>query len=202
MVVSSLCQTAAEVEDRLQEIVPSIAEASTLCAVLGTSPLKMKEIQLTRGYVAIVDDEDFERFGHYKWKADVRKSGIVYAKRFDEKCKKGVRTRKSFYLHREIMGANGRDNLVDHENGNGLDCQKVNLRQCTHAENLRNKFCRKSATGFKGVHPTPGGRFAARITCGKYIYIGTFDTAREAASQYDRKAKELHGEFANLNFKE
>ena len=163
----------------------------------------MKEIQLTRGYAAIVDDEDYERFSSFKWKADVRKSGAVYAKRFEEKMVNGVRFRKSFYLHREIIGSNGRHSLVDHGDGNTLDCRKKNLRACNHAENLRNRGVRKnSISGLKGAYKTRSGRFNSKIMFEyKSINIGTFDTATEAAKAYDNRAIELFGEFANLNFK-
>lgn len=30
----------------------------------------MKEIQLTKGYVALIDSEDFDRVSQYKWQAD------------------------------------------------------------------------------------------------------------------------------------
>ena len=163
----------------------------------------MKEIPLTRGYAAIVDDEDYERFSRFKWKADVRKSGAVYAKRFEEKMVNGVRFRRSFYLHREIMGSAGRHSLVDHTDQNTLDCRKKNLRTCSHAENLRNRPKRKNtASKLKGVRKTPSGRFVSKITFQyRDIHIGTFDTEADAAIAYDSKAKELHGEFANLNFK-
>jgi hypothetical protein len=32
------------------------------------------------------------------------------------------------------------------------------------------------------------------------IYLGSFFCLIKAARTYDKKAKELHGEFANLNF--
>ncbi len=39
------------------------------------------------------------------------------------------------------------------------------------------------------------------IQCsGKYVYLGLFDNEMEAALAYDRKAEELFGEFAYLNF--
>ncbi|MDR3436470.1 hypothetical protein [Telmatospirillum sp.] len=58
-----------------------------------------KEIPLTQGYVAIVDDEDFERFGHFNWCVLKCLSGNLYALRRP----KG--TRKGELLHRSILNA-------------------------------------------------------------------------------------------------
>ena len=164
----------------------------------------MKEIKLTRGYVAIVDDEDFEKLSKFKWKADVRKSGLVYAKRFVEKNIDGIRYRRSFYLHRDIMEAIGGGDLIDHENGCPLDCRRDNLRPCDYAQNNRNSKVKSIRNeGIKGVYLRPSGRWAAQITFNyKNICIGTFDTIELAALAYDKMAIELFGDFARTNFKQ
>lgn len=49
-------------------------------------------------------------------------------------------------------------------------------------------------TGIKGVYPTPGGRFAARLRWAKrLIHVGTFDTAGEAQAAYEAKLREVSG---------
>jgi hypothetical protein len=99
---------------------------------------------------------------------------------------------------------------VDHVNGNPLDNRKENLRVCTHEENGRNRKPNKGKI-FKGVREIKSvgqkkarhKRFLAAIYFkGKSIPIGYYATEEEAALAYDRKAKELFGEFANLNFPE
>lgn len=90
---------------------------------------------------------------------------------------------------------------VDHINKNKLDNRIENLRLCTPTENNMNRGISKNNTsGYKGVRQI-GEKWEARIGY-KYrlISIGRYRTSEEAAIAYDRKAKELFGDFAYLNF--
>jgi hypothetical protein len=157
---------------------------------------QIKTISLTQGLFAIVDAEDYERVNQYKWHARCE-HGYWYASR-----KKDGRTYK---LHWEIIGR--KDGLmVDHRNGNGLDCRKSNLRHCTRSENMMNSQkmrSEKTATSckYKGVRRSKNGKFEARIMKdGKRISLGTFEKAEQAAKAYDDAAREQFGDFARTNF--
>ena len=101
-------------------------------------------------------------------------------------------------FHRSIMNCPD-DLVVDHINGNTLDNRKLNLRQCTHQQNMMNAVKkRKSLSKFKGVFRN-GNSWGARIGNGGRIHIGSFKTEEEAAKAYNEKALELFGEFAKLN---
>jgi len=112
------------------------------------------------------------------------------------------RRRTILHIHRLITGApKGMD--IDHINGNPLDNRKSNLRICTHTENMRNRGANKNNTsGYKGVGwHKKGKKWGATIKHNyKSVYIGLYEDKEEAARAYDKKAKELHGEFAYLNF--
>jgi hypothetical protein len=163
----------------------------------------MKQIALSKEHFALVDDCDYEFAAKFKWKADKRPNGI-YVKRYIEKTVKGVRDRRVEYLHRVLLGVTDPKVLVDHGNGNPLDCQRKNLRLCSHAENGRNaRRGKNNIHGFKGLMCRPSGRWGAYITFNrKNICLGTFDTKEEAARRYDEGARFYHGTFANLNFPE
>lgn len=157
----------------------------------------MKEIPLTQGKVAIVDDDMYDYLSQWKWYA--RKDGKNwYAQRND-----GIKPfRKLVLMHREITNApNGMD--VDHWNRNGLDNRRENLRVCTRTENSRNAGLRiTNKSGYKGVCWNKQHRvYDAHIRVdGKFLYLGSFSDSREAARAYDAAAKKHYGEFAWLNF--
>jgi hypothetical protein len=109
-----------------------------------------KEIQLTQGKVAIVDDEDFEYLNQWKWFAhkDI-KNKKFYAVR---NCKISNNKRCRLLLHRIIIKNTNTKMHTDHCNGNTLDNRKINLRICTASENLTNKHkLNNNTSGYKGV---------------------------------------------------
>lgn len=101
-------------------------------------------------------------------------------------------------LHRRLL--NPPDNLiVDHKNGNPLDCRRANLRLATKAENSWNsRRPRNNTSGFKGAYFCKDtGKYQARIAVSrKVIRLGTFDTAEQAHHAYLEAANLHFGEFA------
>ena len=153
----------------------------------------MKRIPLTQGHYAIVDDEDYEIISQYKWCIE-NSNSRQYAFR------KYKRT-QTIKMHHCIVGYPICNLEIDHINGDGLDNRKENLRFCTHQENCRNRQPNKIGHSvYKGVSWFKG-KWVATIYTGKdHQYIGRFKAATDAAKAYDKKAKELFGEFAYLNF--
>jgi hypothetical protein len=151
----------------------------------------VKEIPLTQGKVALVDDEDFERVNRFKWCATKSKYSH-YARR----------TLKSISMHRMIISApSGFD--VDHINGNGLDNRRENLRICTRSQNQWNmNNVRKGSSNYKGVSWNKCALKWAAIIQKNYktYFLGYFESEIEAAENYDAKARELFGPFAKTNF--
>ena len=153
-----------------------------------------REIPLTKGAVAIVDDEDYERLSAYRWHL----AGRRYAART---VKRGGRTSK-IWMHREIIGA-ADDAIVDHRDGDGLHNCRVNLREATVQQNTVNRrVALGAATGYRGVYRQANARtFRAHLTFeGAFVHIGSFRIAAAAARAYDVAATERFGEFAVLNF--
>jgi hypothetical protein len=159
-----------------------------------------KEIKITQGKVAIVDDEDFEYLSKFKWYASSWK-GKIYAKTGLWVGKRNIHVP----MHRMIMKAN-QDEVIDHINGNGLDNRRINLRSCDRQKNQFNQKKRTCAktSAFKGVHfESRTGRWRASIkVSGKDIKLGRYDLEIDAAHAYDKAAIKYHGSFANVNFSE
>jgi hypothetical protein len=159
-----------------------------------------KEIPLTQGKVAIVDDCDFEWLNQWKWLAHNNHNLNWYAKRTDYH---GGLRKEVIIMHRLIIGAE-KGQYVDHKDRDGLNNQRGNLRFCTKAQNAQNmELGSRNTSGFKGVSRDHGKQWRATIRENNRQYrIGHFPTALEAALAYDVAAKRLHGEFARLNFPE
>jgi hypothetical protein len=158
-----------------------------------------KEIQLTQGKIALVDDADYEWLNQWKWYAFKNRSGAWYARRFK---KTDLRPRVNVFMHRLIL--NAREGMeVDHANHDTLDNRRENLRECTKSQNMHNAGKNKrNTTGYKGVWwKSTDNQYAAAIKInGKRIYLGRFTDPVKAALAYDEAAKKYHGEFAYLNF--
>jgi len=156
----------------------------------------MKEIPLTKGAAALIDDEDYELVRRYKWQL------LDHGKRQYATTTYSVKNRtKHIYMHRLIMGfPKGKE--VDHINFDGLDNRRLNLRSCSKSQNHFNLRKRKSASRFKGVVLVPStGKWHARIKIdGKTKHLGTYSSEEDAALAYDNMALQIAGEFALLNF--
>lgn len=158
----------------------------------------MKEILLTQGKVAFVDDQDFDEVSKLRWFA-VWDGYNWYA----QTNVGHWRTRRKVKMHVMLMkppvGVE-----IDHWDSNGLNNQRRNLRICSHAENCRNRRRHASnKSGFKGVSWKKRNRkWCAQIKLGpKVIHLGLFDDPAIAARVYDAAAQKHFGEFALTNDK-
>jgi len=158
----------------------------------------MKEILLTQGKVALVDDDDYDYLMQWKWYA--QRIGNTY---YSIRNSYINRIRGSVYMHRSIMKCTPLE-MIDHIDGNGLNNQKINLRIANKQTNARNTRYIHGSVPYKGV------LFIKRKTKNVYIsrinidykqtWLGTYNNPIEAARAYDRAAIKYFGEYASLNF--
>lgn len=152
-------------------------------------------IPLTQDKFAIVDAEDYEWLCKYKWHA-LRDKRNYYVR---NRRKEGVVS-----MHRVILNA-PRGLVVDHINHNSLDNRKKNLRLCTVSQNNMNRRPSKrknKLSKYKGVSFDKKRKIFRAIICRnkKQYFLGNFKNETDAAKAYDKKACELFGSFAYLNF--
>jgi hypothetical protein len=158
----------------------------------------VKEIPLTQGKVALVDDEDYEYLSQWKWWA--MKNGKNWYAGRNSRTIDGKRF--NVYMHRVIMQA-GPGQQIDHRDGNACNNTRSNLRFATHSQNQGNQRRNSiNTSSYKGVTWQKNDKkWVSKINKNKQRYhLGYFDDPIEAALAYDRAAKELHGEFARINF--
>ena len=172
----------------------------------------MKEIICKNGEIALCDDQDYPLLSRFIWYmgSEVKNGGgypccFIYGKN---------NTRKQIFMHQLVCA--GATNM-DHIDLNKLNNQSDNLRVATHQLNGWNKGkakgCRHGAptSQYKGVSYCPlrgKPRWKAHFkyveqgkdkSTGKYICVGYFWSEEDAAKAYDKKVKEMRGEYAWTN---
>jgi len=159
----------------------------------------VKEIKLTQGQIALVDDIDYEWLNQWKWYAQWSEDTKSFYAVRGVRLKSGM---KRIWMHRLILDA-PKDINGDHKDGNTLNDQRYNLRLDPERRNNQNVGIRSHNTsGFKGVYWYKiTSKWKAQIQFkDKKYHLGYFTLKEDAAHAYDKKALELHGEFAKLNF--
>lgn len=157
----------------------------------------MKYIKLVNGKGrAIVDDADYCHLSKHRWFLQSIE-GKQYAVRNVKKGEKGYMKGKTRLLsmHKELLPAPP-GYMRDHENGDGLDNRRSNLRLATNKQNNQNRKCH-SASGYKGVYRyKKTAKWRAEI---ERDFLGIFDTPEKAALAYNIEAVKRFGLFARVN---
>ncbi|MDD4292006.1 MAG: HNH endonuclease [Clostridia bacterium] len=148
----------------------------------------MKSLELSRGKVAIVDDETYIWLKKYKWTlSGSGKYALYYPKRNGK--------RRLIQMHRIIMNAKKRE-IVDHIDGNGLNNQKENLRIVTHRQNMLNK---KNLKKKIGITRHQKGYWARIRVEKKHISLGVYENEDDAIRAYEDAARKYYGDKAFLS---
>jgi hypothetical protein len=148
-----------------------------------------RTIELTKGALALVSDEDFDMLSCFSW--HLTAYGYA-ASRINGKI---------IYMHRLVLGVTDPNVLVDHRDGNHTCNTRENLRVASRRNNGRNrhKLPITNTSGFVGVSYQPA-RWRATINLESgQKHLGYFSTPQEAAKAYDDAAKKYFGDFASLN---
>lgn len=164
----------------------------------------MKEIKLSKTgkykgqFVALVDDKNYVRLNQFNWQVTkVERTYYATRRPRENKIEKYITMQSMIIDCKEGME-------LDHWDRNGLNNQEYNIRECTHQQNNFNRRSKRKGK-YKGVscnkNENRANKYLAQIKYNnKPIYLGRFKTEEDAAIAYDKKAAELFGEFACLNF--
>jgi len=152
----------------------------------------VRRVPLSQGLFATVDTADYKEVSKYKW------SALRYGKKVYAQARINGRT---VMMHRFLMRPR-KGYQVDHKDGNGLNNCRGNLRECTPGQNQANHGPHDGTSRFVGVSRRRNRWYAQIRHGGKVYHLGSYADEVEAAKARDRKAVELHGPYAYLNFPE
>ena len=150
----------------------------------------MKQIALTQGRFAIVDDEDFERLNAISW---------CYSKGY---AVHSMANGGHIYMHRMVNGT-PKGYQTDHLNLDKLNNRRSNLRTATRAQNNTNRPVKSnSSSRFKGVYlDGRHGHWIAQIKPigKKRVYLGSFKREVDAATAYNLGVALYGAEHTRMN---
>lgn len=135
---------------------------------------------------AVIDAADAVAVGQYNWKRGHRSSPYAFTRLEDGRI---------VSLHRLLLASVP---LIDHVNGDGLDCRRANMRPATAQQNAANRRRPLPSSGYWGVtFHRQTRRWQAH---GAHRYIGLFDSVVDAAIAHDAAVLRAYGEFAVTNY--
>lgn len=142
----------------------------------------MREIPLTQGKVALVDDEDYPGLSKHRWYAHKNRNKY-YAMR--NSPRDHITHKRSLICMHAVIAGTPKGMDTDHINGNGLDNRRCNLRIVTARQNQQNQNIQKSSK-YPGVHWQKDARkWRAQIRVnGKQQYLGYYDDEETAGIVY------------------
>ena len=150
---------------------------------------ELREVKLTRGEVAIVNVDDYEKISHIKWYASKGRN-TFYAQHISKKY-------GCIRMHRIIMGVNDPKIIIDHINGDGTDNRSENLRIISNQENLHNSYCvrKNNTSGYIGVtYDKRTKKWKAMIWLNmKPLWLGRHATPKLAADAYKKAHDKYFG---------
>jgi len=153
----------------------------------------MKEIPLSQGLFALVDDEDYDELMKYKWFASVGNKNTYACRNCTINGK-----HKTIMMHRQIKNNDNLKLFTDHIDGNGLNNCKSNLRIVTKRQNAQNLHIEKTSK-YAGVYfSKKRKRFISTIRFGKKrFHLGSFIIEEEAHKAYLSKLLEIGEVFVD-----
>lgn len=157
----------------------------------------MKHVPIGKsGFVATVDDDDFDRIAAHKW--TLSKAGSTFYALTSVCLARGKHV--TVYMHRMVMNYSG-PLMIDHANRDGLDNRRKNLRTATRGQNSMNRGPKKRGISrFVGVSRQDGeNRAKPWFATVARKRIGYFATEEEAAVARDRAALAVYGDFVRSN---
>ena len=136
-------------------------------------------IPLSQGKFALVDDEDFEELSKHKWQP-FKDHNTYYA------CR-SIRVNgkmKSIRMHQQLLGK--KDGYeIDHDDGNGLNNQRHNLKHVTHRKNMQNRHENTYSKYYGVTWDKNRNKWLAQIkTKGKNRFLGRYSDEHEAFLAY------------------
>jgi len=139
----------------------------------------MKQITLTRGKAALVDDDMYIYLNQWKWHAIKGRNTFYAARHIIRNGKRGYIT-----MQHDVL-SDKKGFIIDHIDQNGLNNLRRNLRRVNIRGNSLNSCQYKNnKSGFRGVYKHRKSWRADKTVYGHTIHLGSFQTKEDAAMAY------------------
>lgn len=193
--ISKYCSRSCASKASVRPMVQRIDEVARTKRLVVKQPRGYRLISLGDGTFADVDIVDYAWLNQFIW----HPSNKGYAFR--------VRKEGNILMHRaikqmELQRTLDLKELVDHEDGEGLNNRRSNIRVAAHSQNSFNMRPHKNASSkHKGVSWAKSvNKWVGTINRdGTKYHLGCFVYEADAALAYDVATIQLHGDFAWLN---